>query len=149
MAVVDDDVAFVESSLYRASNPAPAVRTLSTSSALTVTFLPSASVARNVESAAEIPGAEGRFGGSVVRPSEPSVDLMDATNALYASMPASLTVAPSSFLPKIATTRSSSSSQTLWYSGYLPVVFAVERATVAVSFTTSVASIAQPLRFGR
>ena len=36
-------------------------------------------------------------------------------------MPASeLVLAPSSYLPKMARTRSSLSSQTLWYSGYLP-----------------------------
>jgi len=65
-------------------------------------------------------------------------------------MPASeLAVAPSSNLPNTATTLRASSSQTLWYSGYLPVVLTVLTTTVAVVLTASAASIAQPERVGR
>jgi hypothetical protein len=72
------------------------------------------------------------------------------TKALYASIPASADVVPVfSYLPKMATTLSSLSSQTFWYSGYLPVVLSTDVATVAVNLTTSSGASVQPLRRGR
>ncbi len=64
-------------------------------------------------------------------------------------MPASPEVAPSSYLPKIATTLSVLSSQILVYSGNLPVVEVGLGASVAVAFVASPASSWQPEAFGR
>ena len=59
---------------------------------------------------------------------------MAPTNSLKPEMPASLAVfAPSSYLPKIATTLSVPSSQTLSYSGNLPVVEVGEGESVALA----------------
>ena len=65
-------------------------------------------------------------------------------------MPASpLVVAPSSYFPKMATTSRTLSSQTLWYSGNLPVVFSEETVTRAETLTTSSAASVQPKALGR
>jgi len=72
-----------------------------------------------------------------------------ATNRLYAAMPGSVdAVAPSTFLPKIATTLSVLSSQTLVYSGNLPVVWTGLGENVAVTVSTSAGAITHPDAFG-
>src|SRR5262245_58409307 len=101
---------------YRASKDAPVVLTLSTSSATTCTVRPSASVASSVTSGTLTPGLLGTLAG-IVFTFEPRAFFASLTKRLYAAMPASDDdVAPSVYLPKMATILSASSSQTLWYS---------------------------------
>ncbi len=117
---------------------------------MTTTFLPSASVALNVMSGALTPGAgrNGRGNGGELEGAERGAHLRG--ELVVAAMPASADVVPLfSYLPKIATTLSVLSSQTRWYSGYLPVVFSAERVTVALSFTTSAGGDAAAARLRR
>ena len=64
-------------------------------------------------------------------------------------MPASPDVAPSSYLPKMATIFSVPSSHTLLYSGNLPVVLIGDTDSDAVVLNTSAAVNVQPERSGR
>src|ERR1700710_1613794 len=100
-------------------------------------------------SGAATPGLFGTDAGIVVRPWVESSLFIDATNVLKPSIPASLAVAPSSYLPKIATTSSVLSSQILVYSVNFPVVVVGLGASVAVAFTASVVASVQPEAFGR
>src|SRR5262245_22486057 len=96
------------------------------------------------------PGFVGTEAGTVVRLRVASSLFIAATNSLYAEMPASLAlVAPSSYLPKIATTLSVLSSQILLYSGNLPVVCAGLGVSCAVTAWTSAAAMLQPDARGR
>src|SRR4051812_48479499 len=95
------------------------------------------------------PGFDGMFAGTVVSERLPSSVFIDETNSLKPEMPASPVVAPSSYLPKIATTLRTLSSQILLYSGNLPVVESGEGATVASTFTTSASATWQLELFGR
>jgi hypothetical protein len=96
------------------------------------------------------PGLDGTDAGTVVRLREPSSVFMAATNSLYAAIPSSADeVAPSSYLPKIATMLSVLSSQSLLYSGNLPVVCEGLGASLADVVCTSAAAMLQPDARGR
>src|SRR5687768_433517 len=112
--------------------------------------LPSGSSAVYVMSGFATPGELPTTAGSVTPPNCASSCLMAVWKRLYAEMPASLeVVAPSSYLPNTATTCSTSSSQTLSYSGYLPVVLIELIDTVAVVRMMSASANVQPERRGR
>src|SRR5512140_3147714 len=100
-------------------------------------------------SGALTPGFDGTFAGTVTRLWPPSSDFMSATNSLKPSMPTSPLVVPSLNLPKIATTSRRLSSQTLLYSGNLPVVWIGLGDSDAFVVNVSVSDSLQPDAFGR
>src|SRR5512139_785724 len=101
-------------------------------------------------SGALTPGLDGTEAGVVVRLRDASSVFIALMNSLYALMPASdAVVAPSSYLPKIATTLSVLSSQILLYSGNLPVVCAGLGDSDAVTACASAAAMLQPELRGR
>src|SRR6185503_3657228 len=126
----------VDRLVYASRNDGSLLRssvTLSVRNALTLIFLPSAAVATHDTRGVATPGLVGMVAGvDTTVPRAGSSRFISAMNELYAEMPASDdVVAPSSYLPKIATTLSWLSSQILLYSGNFPVVLIGLVVTVA------------------